>query len=225
MYGVFNMTKAFYKNWEGIYFGAILGGGIVPLRRWNFLGINLVLLCIFLLSIFIIGRFIYQLCLPFYPCKKSIIFFMVTVNLFTCFNLRIAREMYFWFVGACGYTIPLFTGLLGFCCLVNACKSECLGRKRTLYLIVSSVLGFFSSGGNLQITAYICWLYLLFLAGSIIKTRNIKSVFFSFSVTLLGALLNVAAPGNYIRKNTSYEEISIIKAIFYTIVPVHKQLG
>lgn len=61
--GVFRMIKAYYMNWQGVYFGVALEGGIDPIRRMGFLGINIVLILTMMLSIIIIGILIYRFCM------------------------------------------------------------------------------------------------------------------------------------------------------------------
>lgn len=222
--GVFNMIKNFYMDWQGTYLAIALGGGIDPLRRGNAFGINFFLFWIILAVMLIIGIFIYQLCRPNYSYQKSVISIVISM-FFLCFlNTRITKEMYFWFNGACVYTIPLLVGILGSICLLAAMQTNCQGKKRKICILIGSISGFLASGGSLQIVGYSCWIYLLFSGWSIYKKRNIKGMLIAFIAALAGACINVAAPGNYVRKSISYETISLFKGAYYTVIAVFNEI-
>lgn len=213
--GVFDLVKSTYQTWQGVYYGVVLGGGIDPMRRAGFSGINIVLFLVMILNVCVMFGFIYQLYSIFYSNKKFPMIVSISAVLAGCLNVRVVKELYFWYVGACGYTIPLLTGILGITCMIIVLKNANNGKKEKLCLYFAIIFGFLSSGGALQVTAYICWIYMLLLSWSILKKKKVKVMAFAFCSTLLGALINVAAPGNYARQSISYEKISIFKAAYY----------
>lgn len=221
--GIFNMIKSFYMHWEGAYYVVITGGGIDPMRRIGFGGINISLFVIMMLCILIIGMIVYKFCKLNYTSKDVRYLFILFV-LWGCFNGRIVREMYFWYVGACNYTIPLLTGTLGIVCAVNVIENENNKRVHGIFSLLSMLLGFLSNGGSLQVAGFMCWIVLLLLGWSILEKKCWKTTLIIFGMNLLGALVNVVAPGNYIRQNTSYEKISIFKAAYYTFIAVINEI-
>ncbi len=221
--GIINMIKSFYLYWEGAYYVVITGGGIDPMRRMGFYGINISLLIIMILSFLIIGITIYRSCKLNYEIKE-IRFLLSLCILWGCFNGRVMRELIFWYVGACNYTIPLLTGIIGIVCLVKAMKNYDNKLQRIIYCLLSVLAGFLSSGGSLQVAGYVCWIYLLFLGWSIYKKKNYKITLVAFGITCFGAFINAGAPGNYARQSISYEKISVVKAAYYTFVAVANEI-
>lgn len=222
--GIFNMVKRYYQNWQGVYFGIALGGAINPMCSIGASGIKIVLLCVIVLSICIISIFINQLCLVFYSNREVPVIFFISLVLVGCFNTSVAKELFLWFVGACGYTIPFLTGIFGVICLIAVVQKNYSRKKEKICLLFAISSGFLASGGALQITGCICWMYLLLVGWSIFKKKKIKAMLFAFMSTFLGAIINVVAPGNYVRQSTSYEKISIIKALYYTLIAVISEL-
>ncbi len=221
--GIFRMIKAYYLSCQGVYFSVALEGGIDPIRRVGFFGINILLILTMMLSIIIIGVLIYRFCMLHCATRGFGFLFAIAV-LWGCFNTRILSELICWYGGACNYTIPLVIGVLGIICLAKAVKTTDNKGKARYYCLLSMILGFLSSGGSLQVVGYICWIYLLFLGWSILEKKCWKITLTTFGMTLLGALINVVAPGNYVRQNSSYKEISLIKAVYYTVIVVVKEI-
>jgi hypothetical protein len=68
-------------------------------------------------------------------------------------------------------------------------------------VVWSSILGFLGSGGALNIAAFCCILYMLTALWSLAINKKRKlHLLIPFVVTLIGAVINGIAPGNYIRK-------------------------
>ncbi len=221
--GVFNTVKSFYMSWQGSYYGVALSGGIDPIGRMGTGGINIVLLLTAISGIFIISVVIYKFCMLNYAAKEIRVFLTIAM-LWGYFNTRIAKELTFWYNSICIYTIPLLTGLFGVICLIKAIMDANDKRKSSIFCLLSMTLGFLASGGSLQVAGYVCWLYLLFLGWGILEKKHWKITLMAFGITLLGALVNVTAPGNYNRQSTSYENISIFKAAYYTFITVINEM-
>lgn len=221
--GIFRMIKVYYLSRQGVYFSVALEEGIDPIRRMGFLGINIVLILTMMLSVIIIGALIYRFCRLHFTTRECGFLFVIAV-LWGCFNTRILSELICWYGGVCNYTIPLVTGVLGIICLVKAVKNVDHKGKARNYCLLSMILGFLSCGGSLQVTGYICWIYLLFLGWSILEKKCWKITLTTFGMTLFGALINVAAPGNYARQSRSYGEISLIKAVYYTFIAIINEI-
>lgn len=222
--GAFKMVKDNYFSWQGSYFGLFLVGIVDPLRRSGVKGISTFLIIIFILFITIIFSIVYIFNRKTY--RKSNFVLFVTSILVTagCLNVRLPKEIFFWYTGACTYLVPLLCGFVGLICLEKYYQSKEENVKSKSLLIISAFLGSLASGGILQVTGFICWLYLLFFLYAFYKKRKLLKIGGIFLVVLGGALINALAPGNFARQEMSYEKISFLKAIYYTIITIINEL-
>ncbi len=142
----------------------------------------------------------------------SMIMLFITVQ---CMVGRV--EAFYWYSGAVNYIFVhgmslFFYGLLIGC----ACDK---GKKRIWELVLASVLGFFVGGGN-QMTALNAAVVMLAAIGFLIflrKQKKYKSLFIPIGVFYLGFILNVAAPGNWVRAAdaTGMNPIKAVLVSFY----------
>ena len=126
-----------------------------------------------------------------------------------------AMEMFYWYSGAINYTFMFSISLLFYSSLLTMISPEGKNRNRILQVVVSSFLGFLVSGAN-QMTALNAAILLASLLCLVTFWKKwgthrcllIPSLFF-----YAGFVLNIAAPGNYIRAEAS-NGMAPIKAIF-----------
>ncbi len=111
------------------------------------------------------------------------------------------REMFFWYTGSLNYTLELSLSFISVSMLVMYSKvEESLSKK---IMVLSCALAFLVSGGSLNVVAANCaFLAAVVICGALNNDKNIKSVvrmLYPFAFSLVGAIINVAAPGNYKR--------------------------
>lgn len=108
-------------------------------------------------------------------------------------------EAFYWYSGAANYIFVHSMSLFFYGLLVSAVSGQ--GKKRIWDVAAASFLGFFTGGGN-QMTALNVAVVLLAAAGIIIwqkRGKEHKILWLPMGFFYLGFLLNVAAPGNWVR--------------------------
>lgn len=218
---IFNMVIYRYMHLQGVFLATALEGGIDPLHRIGFIGINIVLFVAVLITVLAIVGLMKRICLRIFP--KDIASIICALAVVAGFETGVARELFFWYTGACNYTIPFFIGVLGVICMLCILEQK-ENKKLIKHIVGASLLGMLASGGTLQNAGYFCWIYLLFLGYDIIYRKSLKYALIPFLSTFAGALVNAVAPGNYVRKAMSYESISVLTAVKYTLIAVWQEL-
>lgn len=218
--GVFNLVKTNYFEWQGTFFETALLGEIDSLNRIGFVGINIVLFIVSLVLILTFRILLNKMCINRFD--KNIADILVTLVILGMFVTRIAQESLLWYTGACAYTIPFIVGCFGVVCEFKISEQD---SKKIRYVVGASILGILSSGGKLQNAGFFCWVYLLFLGYAVFYKKPIKFHLIPFIAAVAGALINVAAPGNYVRKAALYESISVFAAGRYTLIAVWQELS
>lgn len=208
-------TITTYNKWQGTYFGLILIYFIAPLKHFGVAGIRVFSLlngALFFTALFMFVKAIFTYILA--DNKWGHILFTYLLFVYGCVNTTASSEIFFWYTGACVYTMPLSCALLGCASMLTL-----LGTKKNKYFICALLLGFLASGGSLQITAFACFSYLLIAAISwFSKSKEKYKFLIAFAITFLGALINVLAPGNYNRHDlTNQTGIQILPAISNTL--------
>lgn len=124
----------------------------------------------------------------------SMIMLFVTVQ---CMVGRV--EAFYWYSGAVNYMFVHGMSLFFYGLLIAAVYDK--GKKRTAELTAAAVLGFFTGGGN-QLTALNAAIVLLVVVGFVSyhkKWKKYRVFAIPISLFFLGFLMNVAAPGNWVR--------------------------
>lgn len=218
--GVFNLVKTNYFKWQGTFLATALEGGIDPLNRVGFVGINIVLFIVVLGLIVTFKILLSKLCISRFD--KNIADILVVLAILGMFVTRLVQESLLWYVGACAYTIPFIVGCFGIVCELKISEQD---NKKIRYVVAASILGMLAGGGTLQNAGYFCWIYLLFLGCDFFDKKPIKYHLIPFLSAFCGALINVAAPGNYVRKAGRYESVSLFVAAKYTLIAVWQELS
>lgn len=139
------------------------------------------------------------------------------VMLFITVQCMVGRvEAFYWYSGAVNYMFLHGMSLFFYGLLIAIVYDK--GRKRTVKLIAASLLGFLTGGGN-QLTALNVAIILLTAIGCITyqkKWKKYRVLAVPIGLFFLGFLLNVAAPGNWVRAD-SIEGMNPIKAVFVSL--------
>lgn len=137
----------------------------------------------------------------------SMLMLFVTVQ---CMVGRV--EAFYWYSGAANYMFVHGMCMFFYGMLISILYAT--GKKKTGLVIGASVLGFFVGGGN-QMTALNAAIVVLVAAGflTVLKKWKVnKALAFPMGFLLLGFVLNVAAPGNWVRAEIS-SGMNPIKAV------------
>lgn len=144
---------------------------------------------------------------------------ILTAFVVTIANTDVYAEIWFWYSGAVAYSIP-FSVLLVALTLFLLINEENTGRKRkTGCAICAGVLLFLSSGGSLAVAGAGCYASLLLTVLFFLLTRKISVHNLAvFAAGVAGALINVAAPGNFARHDgTAGAGLHFGQAFLYTV--------
>ena len=122
-------------------------------------------------------------------------------------------EAFYWYSGAANYILVHSFCMWFYGLLISAIYDT--GKKRTGKLVGASVLGFLVGGGN-QMTALngaVVLLAVILCVGLQKKWRTYRAFWWPIGLYYLGFLLNVAAPGNWVRAADA-TGMNPVKAIF-----------
>jgi len=202
-----------YKGWQGTFSGNVfvliptyLLGGATALR----------------LELFIVTTFFFVACTIF--SKSFIVFWrldgknkletavytllVLILLLGYVFTIPEVGEFFYWHTGIGMYTLPLSFGMISIYCLITSER-----KTSKLRISAGALLGFLAAGAALDVVAFICFIMLCITAIEYNTVRKWQSYYWIFIVTLLGALVNTVAPGNYIRHGSFDEKVRFGKAL------------
>lgn len=194
--------KEIYLDWQGTYFAMFLQAFLSPINNFGLGQLKLVMMLNALL--FLAALFgVVWVSLGFALGDKKAPHIRLTVFsliLFSILDADVFTEIFFWYSGAVAYSIPLSCALLAITCFLLSNKDRYSDRKKTAFAVCAAVLGFLASGGSLAVSGTGCYAILLltigfYLAARKLSVRNIAVT----AAGIAGALLNVAAPGNFSR--------------------------
>lgn len=126
--------------------------------------------------------------------ERNIALFMVAASWYLFLDIDKWPEINNWVTGYSGYVLPI-TLALWVASLM--CWNQSAGKARIAF---TAVLAFLASGGSLQITGVYCYLLLILLLVKLFQKTAKPADWIVFFSAFAGALLNVAAPGNYTRR-------------------------
>ena len=220
---VFQNVKQVYFNWLGTYSGKAFSSFFDPLGRVGVQGNRVFLFFLSILFVLLTGTLFFAFFSFHEGIKIQYICLLVSVCLAMCFNCRVLTQILFWFTGGAEYTLPALSGFGGIICLLLSFRA--VRKRRKLCMIsLGAVLGVIACGGNLQVSGFVCYVFLIFLCYSVWKKRNQWAYAIAFVITFSGALLNAAAPGNYVRKSVIESDISMFRAMFYAMLAVLEEI-
>ena len=184
-----------YKEWQGSYTATFLEGLLSPLISGGFAKLRIIMIgcsVMFILSVYWLMYAVFHV-----QSRERREYCTVAAGgmLFLFLNYRAYPEVYTWFSAAMSYSVPLSFMCFGMGCYLRSNR----GRLDTLYRILALVFGFLAAGGSLVVTGTALCLYMLVAVYYLVKNRK-----FSLWNTLImavmigGAVLNAAAPGNFI---------------------------
>ena len=131
---------------------------------------------------------------------KHISLSISAIMLFITVQCMVGRtEAFYWYSGAVNYIFVHSMSLFFYGLLIRCVYDQ--GEKRVWNLTAGSFLGFFTGGGN-QMTALNVAVVLLVVSGIMCyqrKWKDHKALLFPIGMFYIGFILNIAAPGNWIR--------------------------
>lgn len=205
-------SKKMYLTWQGTYTAMFLQAFLSPLNGFGLAQLRIVMIFNALLFILSFLIFIKVLC----GCCNikneyfSALFALCCVGVF---GFTGWTEVFYWFSGSTSYALPLSLCFLGI--------AVTLRSRKTSGCIFAALLMFFASGGSLEISGTGCFILLgLCIIKKVMHKAEYKD-YIVFGSAVLGALINTAAPGNYIRHDAiDAQGLHVKTAVVITIKEV-----
>ncbi len=127
-------------------------------------------------------------------------FLVLTLFFLSVVNADVYEEIYFWFSGAVAYSMPFSLLLIALTLFLLMNKENCGPRRKKICMGAAAALLFLSSGGSLAVAGVGCYTTLLLSVVFFLFTGNVSRHNLTvFAAGFAGALINVAAPGNFSR--------------------------
>ena len=122
------------------------------------------------------------------------IFLALCVTFFGMINTYAGREVFLWYTGMLNFLVEFTLSLLAVSFSILYIRTS-----RMRYAVAGMILGFFASGGALNVTASnVGWLLaVLILTFPAVRDKKLSTLPFAGAFT--GAMINAVAPGNFNR--------------------------
>lgn len=218
----FDYVKSMYLDWQGPYFAMFVQAFLSPINNFGLGQLRIVMILnvlFFMGSLFFLVWTALGYVTDGQDGKTHVKLTLFSVILFSILDAGIFTEVFFWYCGASAYCVPLSVLQVSAGLFLAANKEQISGRKRNILTAAAAVTLFLAAGGSLAITGTGCYVILLmaagfFLASKKISVRNIIIV----GSGIIGALINVAAPGNYARHSEmAGEGFRLFQAVKWTV--------
>lgn len=204
-------------TWRGCYTSSFLSA--LPPNIW---GDNLYFLTPWVVLLMLSGSMLYLLHEILVKAMKadqytshsiSMLVLLITVQ---CLYEQGRVEAFYWYSGAINYTFVYGLSLLFYGLLISAGYAK--GEKRTVRLILASVMGFLTAGGN-QMTMLNAAIVLLVMIGIMTYRKKWKEhlgLLFPIGSFFIGFVLAIIAPGNFVRAGAA-AGMNPLKAIMVSL--------
>lgn len=203
-------TWDYYTSFCGCYTSSFLGYFYSGIINCNIAGIRIFCFTnaiLFYIVLYIFALAVINITLKYSVRQTRIIYIMLLLCI-SCVRYYMWHEDFNWFITSVQYLLILQLILLGISCYIYAIKKE----QKVLY-VVSALLGFLGSGAALNIAVFCCIAYFIVTFIVLIKYKKKIEVVLVLFTVWLGVLINVIAPGNFLR----YGEPMGKKALLYAV--------
>ena len=230
-----------YVHHQGTYFTSFIGSLFNPLIHGGFAKLRVVMFINAAMAFASILSFVYVALGKMKVKSVTARVFILALATFVITGFDAFQEIFYWFVGACVYGFPMSLGIFAVTLLLLAndreegpasasegskasasAGSKSVSGSKTpgakACYIAAAILGFCAVGASLAITGTVCWLVLSFVVYYAIKDKKLDRKNISvFMACFGGALINAAAPGNFIRLDLeSGESFTLLDGISNT---------
>ena len=133
--------------------------------------------------------------------KKTVAYAAMAAAMLSTFTMTGSAQdtkLFYWYTAVVGYTLMFTFSMLALNFSIRSFQ-ETDNKKVNLYLALGAIFAFLGSGGSLVITSPTCSFLLAVLIVCFDKVKEKVKLVIPFAFALIGALVNVAAPGNYQR--------------------------
>ncbi len=190
--GAVDRTKNYYNTNQGTYLFTFLIHFIRAFSRGGLTGLHIYMVfdsLLFALSLLNLMRLVIR--------DKTVWLgtsFATFLMIFGMTRTIQAKELFFWYTGTLNFTLELSMAFIAISFLILFQRKE-----KKVYLVLSSIFAFLASGGSLNMVAASCAFMLTTIIVFFWEKKFRKQMLIPFGIALLGAVINAAAPGNFIR--------------------------
>lgn len=214
--GAVQYTKNAYLTWQGTYFSIFIQSIINPLSGFGLPQLRIIMVINVLLLLCSIIFFALSFSSIAIVKNYDVKLFYCACVVFIIMNSRVYPEILYWFCGAMIYCVPASCLLisLGFFILSNISN-----RAKALYAVLAVIFSIGSQGGVLAISGTGC--YIILVLSLLFWLQSKKFSYSNLAVAIVyhcGAVINAAAPGNYVRHDVIEEGIYPILAMKQAII-------
>ena len=212
-------AKRMYLIWQGTYTSMFLQAFLSPLNGLGLVQLKIVMLVNVVLFVISLILIVYSVC----KCcniglsKTAVLITICTVGIF---GFTSWTEIFYWFSGAISYSFPLSFAFIG--------VSLVLISKKKLGQVCAAVLMFMASGGSLEVAGTGCFMLLMICVVKRMLGNIERKDYIIFMISVMGAIINVIAPGNYSRHslidNSGLHFINATISTFDIVIEFMEQL-
>lgn len=198
----FRYMKEIYLDWQGTFFSMFLQALLSPVNNFGMGQLKIVMVVNALLFFAALFGVVWAATGIVLREEKAahIRLTVYSVILFAILDADVFTEIFFWYSGAVSYSMPLSCALLAVLCFLLSNRECCSYKKRVLLIVIGAVLSFLASGGSLAVSGTGCYALVLLTLGFYLVRRKLSvGNIVITAVGIAGALVNVAAPGNFSR--------------------------
>lgn len=210
----FEYMAYYYMNWQGTYTSLLLMALLTPILHGGMALFRFEMIIWFLLTASAIVFLVRTFTKTFFEMDTFIGHIISFLTIYIVFSYTCYTENYYWFTSSMVYTLVMACMLLAIPLLIKSVK-----LNNNLIYILAIVLGVIACGGALPIPGFGCYTALVICFVSFLKNKKIKSKYnLTFIVWVIAAVINAAAPGNFVRKEIADSTgIHVFSAIRVTI--------
>lgn len=202
-----------YTTYSGYYFSLFLTyftDAIVQCDIWGIRITQFVMAVCFYFSLFLfmycVTRWVMR-----YSVERALQTAAFLIACMTCLHYFADNEDLYWFCASVIYLIPMTFILLGIVLLIYAINND-----NRILLIPVAILGFLSGGAVLNIAALGCILFVLVAYWGIVVKKKIMISLIGSIPMIVGGMINVIAPGNFVRKGTAITRDIVVETLIGT---------
>ena len=207
----FNFAKESWLNWAGAYFSKVMEALLHPINAGNeLMQLKLVMSGNTLLFMFSFGLFMYALAKSNIE-KHHLRMWFVIGGYIGVLGFQAWYEALYWYTGAVVYSLPLSMFFLAFAILMLE-KRESIVRD-----IITGIFLFCGAGGHLPVVGAGCWILIIIIINQYFHEQKFKRKYLVLLfITVTGALMNVLAPGNYVRQDAQEGGVYLFRSMVWS---------
>lgn len=202
----------YYMGFGGFYSDVFFSFALTPVSRWGITGLRVMNVSLFIVffaaSFFMIWSFVRKIL----KLDIHIVWFFYFVFLFALINNTDNAEIFTWYDVVSEYVFVSGIMMIGLGLLFMS-----LSDGNRLY-IPAAVCAFIASGAVLNLAIFNCGIIFLFGAYAFVYWNKRKETLTVFGAAFLGALINLAAPGNFVRHDSITSNYNLFGAVKHTIM-------